>query len=163
MGPSAFNIKRTDPDARQADLLSCGLAFCELGCVWSFFKLPAHEWHLYPRTHYRRQPCRNTKRLLSRFFLRGSNEESNRGQPRRPAVRAWRQTRVALLKSRQCWHGDLRAEPPGGHEAPRPLGGGGGACRGHPAWRWGGGCCPSQPEGSHRIPRTASNVPADSA
>lgn len=59
---------------------------CERGAVWSFFKLPAHEWHPYPRTRYRRQPRRNTKRLREQLFFRGSDEESDRGHPGRAAV-----------------------------------------------------------------------------
>lgn len=38
---------------------------CGLGTVWSFFKLFAHYWHLYPLTHYIRQlSYRKLKALL---------------------------------------------------------------------------------------------------
>lgn len=77
----------------------------ELGSVWSFFKLPAHEWHPYPRTHYRRQPRRNTKRLRVQLFLRGSDEESDRGHPERTAVHARGQAHIARGRGRGCRSG----------------------------------------------------------
>lgn len=54
IGPNTSNIEPATLDMRQVDLLSRRPADSEHrepGSVWSFFKLSAHERHLYPQTH----------------------------------------------------------------------------------------------------------------
>lgn len=90
----------------------------EPGSVCSFFKLFAHEWHLYPLTHYPDSPTG----ILSGSYqesLRGLNKDSNGGKPKEPALYAHREIAACFLNAGKPWRRRLELEGLRGCQVPK--------------------------------------------